>query len=384
MSAKPKLLFLVAEDWYFCSHRLSLAVAAVEAGFEVSVVTRVNQHADVILAAGLTLIPLQRMRRSGANPLKELASLGEIWRIYHRAKPDLAHHVGLKPVVYGSIVAHLSGVSGVVNALAGLGFVFSSGRILARVLRPTVKRVLSCLLNRRNSRVIVQNERDFDVLTKAVGIASRDVRLIRGAGVDLRLYGEHPPTVQPPLVVLVARMLWDKGVGDFVEAATRIRSTGVPARFALVGVPDPENPTSVPERQLRTWHDSGFVEWWGYRADIPGVLAMASICCLPTFYGEGVPKALIEAMASSRAIVTTDIPGCRELVADGRNGILVAPRDVAALSSALEVLIRDPERCRQMGTAGRTMVEQSLSLDQVLKETLTLYAELMPAKVVGR
>jgi glycosyltransferase involved in cell wall biosynthesis len=226
----------------------------------------------------------------------------------------------------------------------------------------------------------VQNERDFEVLTQVFGIALTDVRLIRGAGVDSSLYSQQAPTVKPPLVVLIARMLWDKGVGDFVEAATRIRALGIKARFALVGIPDPENPTSVSERELRAWHESGNVEWWGYSADIPAVLAMASISCLPTFYGEGVPKALIEAMASSRAIVTTDIPGCRELADGGRNGILVAPRDVPALSAALEALILDPERCRLMGMAGRQMVEQSLSLKQVLKETFAIYAELVPAK----
>ncbi len=383
MNGKPKLLFLVAEDWYFCSHRLPLAAAAQEAGYEVSVVTRVSRHAETITAAGLKLIPLNRMRRSGVNPLQELASLRELWRIYRREKPDLTHHVGLKPVAYGSLIAHVLGVPGIVNALAGLGFVFSSERLFARLMRPAVKRVFSFLLKRRNSRVIVQNERDFEVLTQALGIASGDVSLIRGAGVDLRLYGDQAPIIQPPLVVLVARMLWDKGVGDFVEAATRIRRMGIEARFALVGVPDPENPTSVPERELRSWHERGNVEWWGYRADVPAVLSMASISCLPTFYGEGVPKALIEAMASSRAIVTTDIPGCRELVAEGRNGILVPPRDVPALCDALVALIRDPERCRQMGIVGRQMVEQSLSLDQVLKETLALYVDLVPAKETG-
>jgi glycosyltransferase involved in cell wall biosynthesis len=345
----------------------------------VSVVTRVSNQFAVITAAGLKLIPLQRMRRSGAQPWQELASLVELWRIYRREKPDLVHHVGLKPVVYGSLIARLQGVHGIVNALAGLGFVFSSTRLSARVMRPVVKRVFSHLLKRRNSRVIVQNERDFEVLTQTVDIASADVHLIRGAGVDLRLYQEQLPPVQPPLVVLVARMLWDKGVSEFVEAATRIRGSGIKARFALVGIPDPENPTSVSEQRLRTWDKSGSVEWWGYRADIPAVMAMASICCLPTYYGEGVPKALIEAMASSRAIVTTDIPGCRELVADGRNGILVTPRDIGALSVALEALISDPERCRQMGMAGRLMVEQSLSLDQVLTETLALYADLAPS-----
>lgn len=384
MSAKPKLLFLVAEDWYFCSHRLPLAIAAREAGYEVCVVTRVNQHADVIRAAGLALVPLQCMRRAGARPLQELASLRELWTIYRREQPDLVHHVGIKPVVYGSLIARLQSVRGVVNALAGLGFIFSSSRLFARLLRPLVKLVFYCLLKHNNARVIVQNERDLDVLTKEVGIPLASVRLIRGAGVDLRLYRRHPPSIQPPLVVLIARMLWDKGVGDFAEAATCLRAAGVHARFALVGIPDQENPTSVPESQLRVWHDNGVIEWWGYRADIPAVLEMASISCLPTFYGEGVPKALIEAMASSRAIVTTDIPGCRELVSDGRNGIVVASRDVQALSAALESLIHDPERCYQMGVAGRTMVEQSLSLDKVLQETFALYAELVPLEVVAQ
>jgi glycosyltransferase involved in cell wall biosynthesis len=380
MIVKPKLLFLVAEDWYFCSHRLPLAVAAAKAGYEVCIATRTNHHAEVITTAGLKLIPLHRMRRSGVNPFQELASFAELWCIYRREKPDLVHHVGLKPVAYGSLIAHLLGIRGIVNALAGLGFVFSSDRFAARVMRPVVKLVFSFFLKSRNSRVIVQNQDDFNFITQVINIPSFNVRLIRGAGVDLCLFREQPAPVQPPLVVLVARMLWDKGVGEFVEAATRIRSAGIKARFALVGIPDTENPTSVSERELRAWHESGNVEWWGYRADIPAVLAMASISCLPTFYGEGVPKALIEAMASSRAIVTTDIPGCRELVDQGRNGILVAPRDVSALSTALEMLIRDPERCNQMGIAGRQMVERSFSLNQVLKETLALYAELVPVK----
>lgn len=382
MRAKPKLLFFVTEDWYFCSHRLPLAVAAREAGYEVGVITRVQQHAHAIRGAGLTLIPLQRLRRSGKQPLQELALLQELLDIYRREQPDLVHHVGLKPVLYGSLIARLVGVRGVVNALGGLGFVFSSNQVLARLMRPIIRHALSFGLKHKNLLVIVQNESDLVVLTKTIGIASGCIRLIRGAGVDLSLFSAKPPDLQPPLVVLIARMLWDKGVGDFVEAATRIRKAEIQARFALVGMPDPENPTSVPEAQLRAWHESGHIEWWGYRADIPAVLAMASIACLPSFYGEGVPKALIEAMASARAIVTTDIPGCRELVANGRNGILVAPRDVAALSDALAVLISDPERCRQMGNAGRSMVKQSLSLDQVLKETLALYAELVPKKVL--
>lgn len=380
---KTKLLFLVAEDWYFCSHRLPLAVAAREAGYEVVVVTRVSRHADVISAAGLTVIPLQRMRRSGLHLMQELTSIYEVLDIYRREKPDIVHQVGLKPVVYGSFVAYLLGVRGVVNALAGLGFVFSSQRLLARLLRPIIKFIFFWLFKRKNSFVIVQNEHDRDVLTTKIGISFSSIRLIRGAGVDLSLYRKREASsVQPPLVVLIARMLWDKGVGDFVEAANRICDAGLRARFALIGIPDPENPTSIPESQLHAWHDSEKVEWWGYRSDIPDILAMASIACLPTFYGEGVPKALIEAMACERAIITTNIPGCRELVSFGRNGIAVPPGDINALTEALKALISDPERCRQMGIAGRLMVEQMLSQEQILQETLTLYAELMLTKVV--
>ncbi len=381
MSDKPKLLFLVSEDWYFYSHRLQLAVAAREKGYEVVVVTRVNQHAAAIRGSQLTLIPLQIMRRSSICPLRELASLLELWCIYRRERPDLVHHVGLKSILYGSLVARIVRVRGLVNALAGRGFVFTSERLFARLLRPLVQITLFYLLKHKNSRVIVQNESDRNFLTKKVGCAFTSIQLIRGAGVDLSLYNTQPPSVQPPLVVLIARMLWDKGVGDFIEAANRICGTGVQARFALIGIPDPDNPTSVSVSQLRTWHDEGKVEWWGYCSDIPAVLTMASIVCLPTFYGEGVPKALIEAMAGSRAIVTTDIPGCRDLVVDGRCGIIVAPRDVPALSGALRSLIIDPDRCRQMGVAGRLMAEQSLSLDQVLRETLALYADLVPTKV---
>ena len=380
---KVKLLFLVAEDWYFCSHRLPLAAAAIEAGYQVSVVTRVNKHADAIVASGLTLIPLQFMRRSVTDVVNEFASIREILGIYRREKPDLVHQVGLKPVIYGSLAAHLVGVPSVVNALAGLGFIFSSRRLLAHILRPIVKLVFFILFKKGNSCVIVQNVRDREVLTQEVGLRPAHVRLIRGAGVDLDVYDSRSPSLDPPLVVLVSRMLWDKGVADFVEAATRIYEAGTKARFALIGIPDPENPSSVPESQLRAWQDAGKVEWWGFRDDIPAVLAMASVVCLPTFYGEGVPKALIEAMACRRAIVTSDIPGCRELVEDGRSGILVPPRNVPALTAALKSLILDPVRCREMGEAGRALVKNSLSSSQVLKETLAIYAELVRTKVVA-
>jgi len=375
---RGKLLFFVTEDWYFVSHRLTLAVSAKAAGYEVAVLTRVRAHGGLIRDSGLRLIPFE-IARTGLNPFREAWTLFRLIRLYRKERPDLLHHVALKPVLYGSIAARWAGRPAIVNALAGMGWLCSSWGATHRV-RSVVRSILTRLLKR--GLTIVQNPEDARMLVEA-GVPASLIKRIPGAGVDPRLYGKEAPDSGPPLVVLVARMLWDKGVGDFVEAATRIRHAGFKARFALVGIPDPENPTSVPDTQLRAWHERGHIEWWGYRADIPAVLAKASIACLPTFYGEGVPKALIEAMASRRPIVTTDIPGCRELVDGGRNGILVAPRDVNALTAALEALIRDPERCRRMGEAGRLMVEKSLSLDHVLQETINLYQELVPLKKAG-
>jgi glycosyltransferase involved in cell wall biosynthesis len=377
MSTKPKLLFLVAEDWYFCSHRLALAVASKNAGYDVSVATRVSQHADLIRDSGLKLIPLEKMRRLRIHPFRELASILELLFIYQRERPDLVHHVGLKPVLYGSMVALAVNTKGIVNALAGLGFVFTSKQFFAVFLRPVIKFMFSRLLGRKNAYVIVQNQRDREVMTNEIGLNSSRVQVIRGAGVDLSLYEESSSPINPPIVVLIARMLWDKGIGDFVEAAIRIRDAGMQVRFVLVGAPDPENPTSLPESQLRAWHEDGKIEWWGFRSDVPAVLSMASIACLPTYYGEGVPKALIEAMASSRPIVTTNVPGCRELVESGACGILVPPRDVSALSAAIESLIRNPIRCQEMGRLGRLSVRQFLSLEHVINQTLSLYENLL-------
>lgn len=371
-----KLLFLVTEDWYFCSHRLSLAVAAKNAGYDVVVVTRVNKYGEKIKQSGLRLIRLKHWKRSSANPIRELGALVELWGIYRREMPDLVHHVALKPVVYGSIAANLSSVRAVVNALGGLGFIFSSSKRKARILKPLVIAVFRKLLTRSRGRVIVQNHDDMELLLSNRIVNAETIRLIRSAGVSLGDYQTTKHAMSPPVVVLASRMLWDKGVGVFVEAAESLRSRGVLARFVLVGEPDTENPGSISREQLVKWGDSGAVEWWGYRDDIPAVLHQSQIVCLPTYYGEGIPKILIEAMASAKPIVTTDMPGCRELVIDSRNGILIPPRDPDALANALEPLIADQELCTVMGKIGRELAEKEFSSERVLTETLSVYAEL--------
>lgn len=374
----PKIIFFVTEDWYFCSHRLPLAIAAQRAGYDVTVVTRINLHGELIRSHGFNLIPIKLSRRS-RNPFKELGVIRQLLHIYREQKPDIVHQVALKPVLYGSIAARLAGVPAVVNALAGLGFLFVSKRWLARVLRPLVEVAFRVLLNRPNTRIIFQNPDDQSLLTRYGILEPKCTVLIRGSGVDMAQFSPTPESGGVPLVVLASRMLWDKGVGDFVEAARRLRVLGVSARFALVGEGDPENPASISDNQLVQWHDEGVIEWWGRHEDMPDIFAKSHIVCLPTNYGEGVPKVLIEAAACARPIVATDVPGCREIVHDGENGLLVPAKDANALVLALQRLIEDASLRNKMGQRGCALVAEEFSIEHVVQQTLALYQELIRA-----
>ncbi|MSQ68999.1 MAG: glycosyltransferase family 1 protein [Gammaproteobacteria bacterium] len=366
-----KLLFVVTEDWYFISHRLPLALAARAAGFEVAVATRAGRQAQLIGEAGLRLIPFELSRRGG-NPLREVLAL---WRLYRREQPDLVHHVALKPVMFGALAAWLARVPAQVNAVAGLGWLFTSSSGIVRLARPLLRWVLARLLNQPQSLTIVQNPDDRAALEQA-GVAATRLRLIRGAGVDVQIFYPVVPPPAPVCVALVARMLRDKGVGEFVAAAERLTGAGVNARFILVGEPDPANPASVPAATLRTWHGQHGVEWWGQRADMAAVLQTMHIACLPSYYGEGLPKSLLEAAACGLPIVTSDAPGCREIVREGVNGLLVPVRDVDALVVALRKLIDDPGLRLRLGEQSRLLVETAFSLEIVLEQTLAVYREL--------
>jgi glycosyltransferase involved in cell wall biosynthesis len=374
MIVQPKLLFLVTEDWYFCSHRLPPARAAKAAGYEVVVATRVNRHGAAILAEGFKLVPI-RLRRRSWNPFSELAAIREIVRIYRRERPDVVHHVALKPTLYGSIAARLTRVPAIVNALAGLGLVFSSPTRKARVLRACIVAAFRVVLNTNRSVLIVQNPDDAKLVAGRM-VAAHRVRLIRGSGVDtVRFAPTHEPSGMP-LVMLASRMLWGKGVGEFVESAKLLRARGTEARFVLVGETDLENPASIPETQLKAWAASGSVEWWGRCDDMPNALSLATIVCLPSAYGEGVPKILLEAAACARSIVATDAPGCREIVRHGENGLLVPIRNPHALADALATLLGDGTMRADMGKRGRGLVEAEFSQELVARQTLAVYREL--------
>lgn len=371
---KKKLLFFVTEDWYFCSHRLHLAVAAKNAGLDVVVVTRVQSHGEVIQSHGLKLVAFNISRR-GLNPLSELLSILKLLKIYKSEMPDIVHHVALKPVIYGTLCARLLSIPSIINALAGMGFLFVSKKLKARILRPIVERLFKGLFNAPQVKVILQNPDDLYLLTHKKILPIEQAILIKGSGVNTEEFYFSDEDEGAPNVILASRMLWDKGVGDFVEAARILSNEGVGAKFVLIGSGDGDNPNSISEQQLIKWQQEGVVEWWGKRTDMPDIFSKSHIVCLPSSYGEGVPKVLIEAASSGRAIVTTNTPGCKEIVKHNENGLLVPVKNPKELSIALKKLILNKSIRVEMGKKGRAFVEADFSIDNVINKTLFLYKE---------
>jgi glycosyltransferase involved in cell wall biosynthesis len=362
------------EDWFVSSHFLERAIAAREAGYDVTVLANDNGKSAPIAAAGLDFIAIPLHRR-GLNPFSEIKTIRAILAVYRRLRPALVHQVGLKPVLYGSIAARLAALRALVNAPIGMGFVFTSDSLRSRLLRPLVRLALRLLLNPPGSKVIVENRDDLAALVADRVVRTEDAVLIRGSGVNIADFPPAKETGGAPVVALVARMLWDKGVGEFVEAARMLRAERPGARLLLVGDTDPMNPAAIAEDQLRRWRDEGVVEWLGHRDDIPAILSRSWIACLPS-YREGLPRSLLEAMAAGLPIVTTDVPGCREAVAHGVNGLVVPARDGAALAAALRTLIDDPELRRKFGAAGRERVAREFASPIIIAETLAVYADL--------
>jgi glycosyltransferase involved in cell wall biosynthesis len=298
-------------------------------------------------------------------------------RLYRRLRPTLVHHICLKPALDGGIAARIAGVPAVVTTLAGLGHLFTTRTVKTRVVRSIVERGLRFAFRHRSSRVIFQNRTDCDYML-AKGIVRRDSAVvIRSSGVNVSTFKPEPEPDGPPVVLMACRLLWAKGVGDFVAAARTLRARGVEARFVLLGEPDHGHPSAVPLRTIEKWHDTGDVEWLGWRHDIPAMIASSHLVCLPSSYGEGVPRILLEAAASGRPVIGTDSPGCREVVRHGQNGLLVPAGDSEALADAMARLIENPSLRATMGSCGREISVDEFSLDKVLAAYLAVYRVLL-------
>lgn len=379
LSTPGCLLFVVNAPEFFLSHRLPLAIAAREAGFDVHVATGPGSACGDIAKLGFKhhTLPLSR---SGRNPLEELRSLWALFRLMRKARPALIHLVTIKPVLYGGLMARLAGVPAVVVAISGLGTVFVQQEGHGAWLRRGVEMLYRLALGHRNIKAIFQNPDDRAVLIRLDAVCLEQTVLIRGSGVVLSAYPVCPEPDGIPVVAFAARLLKDKGVREFVQASRILRDRGVSARFWLIGSPDTGNPSSVTESEVAQWGEEGVIEPLGYRSDVGTLFSQSNIVVLPSYYGEGLPKVLIEAAACGRAVVTTDHPGCRDAIEPGQTGVLVPVRDATALADAIQSLIEDPVRRRQMGTAGRALAEREFAIEKVVEAHLKVYQELILAE----
>ncbi|CAB3686479.1 glycosyltransferase family 1 protein [Achromobacter marplatensis] len=375
MSADRRLMFVVNNPAFFMSHRVPVALAAQRAGYDVHVATMDGPAVADIQALGMThhAIP---MTRSGKHPLQELGTLLALVRLFRRVRPDVVHLVTIKPVLYGGIAARLACVRGMVAAISGLGFVFLSNSLKMRLVRSVVARLYRIALGHPNSRVIFQNANDRDLLKSLGAVRDEQVVMIRGAGVDLDAYRALPEPPTPPVVVtMVARLLRDKGVQEFVQAAGILRQRGLPVTMQLVGGVDAGNPASATQSEVDAWQRDGAVQALGERSDVAALYAASHIAVLPS-YREGLPKSLIEAAACARAVVTTDVPGCRDAIEPGETGLLVPVRDAQALADAIARLAEDPALRQSMGAAGRALAEREFNIERVASIHVALYDAL--------
>jgi glycosyltransferase involved in cell wall biosynthesis len=374
-----KILYLYADDTYFWRNRLGLAGEAKKKGFDVVLMAPFGDYRSEIENEGIRVIPWNLSRKS-VNPLREMRSFVEVLKIYRQERPDIVQHETLKAVIHGGMAARLSGEIRSVNILCGLGTIFTRPDIKMAILRRWVLRILSTVFRSPGAQVVFHNDGNRDVLLKTYGIVKAEqAHVSPGNGVRIERFTPQPEPNGAPIVLLPARMLWEKGVGEFVAAAMELRKKGISARFVLVGAPDPDNPGCIPEEQLRSWERSGVVEWWGPRNDMPAVYEQSTLVCLPS-YAEGLPNVLAEAGASARAVVTTDVPGCRQAVAHEMNGLIVPTRDARALGAAIERLLNDRELRSRLGAMGRERAVREFSHTAIVEQMLRIYSDLLEGK----
>lgn len=372
---KPRILFVITEDWFFYSHFLDRAKYVSASGGTVGIATRFSIHENELKDLGFELFPIDFSRR-GLNPISELVTALKIRRIVRRFKPDIAHNVALKPVVTGTLGELLGRQAVVINALVGMGYIFTSTDTRASVVKPFLSRILKSLFRSKSVHVVIENPDDLKSLLDDGFIRQNQISLVRGAGVDLNGFPFHPEAAGPVVVTLVSRILRDKGVLEFIDAASQLRMTLPEVIFQIVGEPDLGNPSAIQQSEIDSWKSLPNVEYLGRRSNIAEILKGSHIICLPS-YREGLPKSLLEALSSGRPIITTDVPGCREVCDDGVNGLLIPARDSIALSEAIEKLVSNPELRQAMGRAGRVRAESEFSNEIVCTQTLELYRRLM-------
>ncbi|MCF2918007.1 glycosyltransferase family 4 protein [Pseudoalteromonas sp. Cn5-37] len=378
ITLKKHLLFVVNVDWFFISHRLPIAKKALEKGYKVTIACRFTEHKNELYAMGFSVVDIP-FSRSGGGVNAELNTIKVIKRVIDDVEPSLIHAITIKPVLYtGLALKTVNKDIPFIAAISGLGYVFTANTLRAKVTKLIASVFYKIALSQKFKTVIFQNTSDEAILTRVAKLNSTDKTLIKGSGADLSVYRFEPENLAPPLKVAMAcRLLKEKGVYQYIEAARLVKKTHFDVEFLLIGTPDLENPNSVMQTEIDSWVKEGVINYLGHRNDIPDVFSSSSIVCLPSFYGEGVPKVLIEAAACGRAIVTTDNPGCRDAIIEGETGLAVPVRDSEKLAEALICLIEDTKLRSNMGLKARKFAEQEFDVNSVVDKHLEIYDALL-------
>lgn len=373
-----KILFIINVDWFFVSHRLPIALEAIKQGYEVHLACCFTDKKSELVELGIHVHDID-FSRSGSGLNNELKTLWKIRSVIKNVQPDIVHAITIKPVIYvGLIIRTLTKKPAFVAAISGLGYVFSVHTYRAKLIKLLVSKLYRFALSHKNKIIIFQNDSDERILTKVAKIVPTQKKLIKGSGADLDFYTfTKEASASTIKVVMASRLLKEKGVYEFVNAAKLLRKKNVPAEFILVGSPDGENPNSVLKREVDHWHKTGVIKALGHRYDIDKIFVNCHIVVLPSYYGEGVPKVLIEAAACGRPIVTTDNPGCRDAVIPFETGLLVPVKNSQALAEAILKLITHKQMREEMGLSARKLAEQEFDIKSVIKKHLSIYTALL-------
>ena len=374
-----RLVYVVSEDWAFITHRLSLAKFAIEKGYEVVAATNINDHGKNLSDIGIDVININ-FSRSFNKPFLDLISLYKLIRVLQQFKPDIVHNVGVKISLLSSLAGLFSKPKVIINAYTGLGYVFSSNSKLAKIIRFLLIPLLRFLNSRNNTWTVFQNEDDKLLFINNKIVETTRTNIIKGSGVSTDEFSYMKEPEEPIIVMLASRLLWDKGVGEFVETASELKSKYPEVKFVLVGDIDQQNPMSLKADTLNGWVKEGIIEWWGHKQNMSKIIGLSHIITLPS-YREGMPKVLLEAASIGRPIVTTNVPGCRDIVRDNINGFLVDAKESSGLTEAIDRLILNKELRLRMGLAGREIILNELSSKKINEQFIKLYRKsIQPLK----
>lgn len=363
-----KIILSATTSWNLFNSRMGLARALKENGHEVVLLSPRDEFTQFLLNEGFRWehFPL---RPRGKNLFLELGAIRFMISFYRREKPDIVNHFTPKGVIYGSIAAKISGVKNIFNTITGLGYVFSTRSEIS--LRVFVTLLYKVFLN--DTTIIFQNPDDRGFFHKRNISDPKKYFFVSGSGIDMERYKAIPQPDGTPIVLLSSRFVEEKGIRYFVDASRILKARQEDIRFVLVGRPEDDQPTSIPHNEITHWVNEGLIEWWGWHNNMEEIYPLAHIICLPTYYMEGIPKSLIEAAACGRPLIATNVPGCREIVQTGENGLLIPAKNAVALAEAISILAGDPALRERMGAKSREIAAARFSIDQIIHSYFEIY-----------